>query len=367
MEIPEGEAYGIDISVEEAAVEHLLSVTPADVETPAALTFARNVFVPLTTACRYTCTYCTYYDPPGEASLLAPDTVREIAREGAERGCTEALFTFGDDPDDRYTQIHEQLEEWGYASIHEYLRTACEIAREEGLPPHSNPGDQTREELAAVEPVNASMGVMLETTAEVRAHGGPRAKSPGQRLHTIRTAGELGVPFTTGILVGIGERPRDRAESILAIADLHERHGHVQEVIVQPVVENERWRGNTPDAETMRRTTAMARAGLPEDVSVQTPPNLAPVRDLIDCGVDDLGGVSPVTDDHINPDHEWPAVQELEDIADEAGLPLRERLPVYERYLPDGQTGNQWVSDRIAAAVRADDDAGRRYRAALGD
>ncbi|WP_255148683.1 7,8-didemethyl-8-hydroxy-5-deazariboflavin synthase subunit CofG [Halorarius halobius] len=359
---PGADEYDVDVSVTDAAVERALSVRPDDVEAADELTFARNVFVPLTTACRYTCTYCTYYDPPGQASLLAPDEIRDIVERGADAGCTEALFTFGDDPDDRYTAVHDQLDEWGHDSIHAYLREACEIALDAGLLPHSNPGDQTREQMAQVADLNASMGVMLETTAEVQAHGGPRAKSPGQRLHTIETAGELGVPFTTGILVGIGEDWRDRAESLLAIRDLHERHGHVQEVIVQPVSNNERWRDGSPSLATMRRVTAMARAVLPEDVSVQSPPNLAPVRELLDCGIDDLGGVSPVTDDHVNPDYAWPALRELEDIADEAGVPLRERLPVYERFLTD-----EWVGPRIREEIRADTDAGARYRALLSD
>ncbi len=353
-------AYGVEVTVDEADVQRLLQVGPEDVSAPDELTFARNVFVPLTTACRYTCTYCTYYDPPGQASLLSPEEVREICERGADAGCTEALFTFGDDPDDRYTEVHAQLEAWGHDSIHAYLREACEIALEAGLLPHSNPGDQTREQMALVADLNASMGVMLETTAEIRAHGGPRAKEPGQRLATIATAGELGVPFTTGILVGVGEGWRDRAESLLAIRELHERYGHVQEVIVQPVRENERWRGGTPDVGTIRRVTAMARAALPEEVSVQSPPNLAPVRKLIDCGVDDLGGVSPVTDDHVNPDYAWPALRELEAVADAAGVPLRERLPVYQRFVDDG-----WLSARIEAELDADSEAGRRYRALL--
>jgi FO synthase subunit 1 len=353
-------AYGVDLTVEAEATERLLAVTPADVEATSVLSFARNVFVPLTTACRYTCTYCTYYDPPGQASLLAPEEVREICERGADAGCTEALFTFGDEPDDRYVEVHEQLEAWGQDSIHSYLREACEIALDCGLLPHSNPGDQTREEMELVADVNASMGVMLETTAEIRAHAGSRRKEPGQRLATIATAGELGVPFTTGILVGVGEDWRDRAESLLAIRELHERYGHVQEVIVQPVVDNERWGEGSPDLETMRRVTAMARAALPEEVSVQSPPNLTPVRDLLDCGIDDLGGVSPVTDDHVNPEHAWPQLRELEAIAEEAGVPLRERLPVHERFLEDG-----WLSPRIESAIEADDEAGRRYRSLL--
>ena len=353
-------AYGVEVAVDEADVERLLAVRPRDVEPAPKLSYARNVFVPLTTACRYTCTYCTYYDPPGEAELLAPEAVREICERRADAGCTEALFTFGDDPDDRYVRIHSQLEAWGHDSIHSYLRAACEIALDAGLLPHSNPGDQTREQMALVAEVNASMGVMLETTADVRAHSGTRRKEPGQRLRTIATAGELAVPFTTGILVGVGEDWRDRAESLLAIRDLHERYGHVQEVIVQPVVENDRWQRGSPDVETLRRVTAMARAALPDDVSVQSPPNLAPVRELLDCGVDDLGGVSPVTDDHINPGYAWPALRELEEIAAAGDVPLDERLPVHERYLGDG-----WLSPRIEGAIDADDNAGRRYRALL--
>ncbi|PSP63891.1 7,8-didemethyl-8-hydroxy-5-deazariboflavin synthase subunit CofG [Halobacteriales archaeon QH_8_67_36] len=358
--IPGADEYDVDLSIDERDVERLLSVMPEDVDTAPELSYCRNVFVPLTTACRYTCTYCTYYDPPGEATLLSPEEIRETCRAGAAAGCTEALFTFGDDPDDRYTELYDQLDSLGHESIHEYLREACEIALSEGLLPHANPGDQTREQMATVADLNASMGVMLETTADVRAHGGPRAKSPGQRLATIRTAGELGVPFTTGILVGIGEDWRDRAESVLAIAAMHERYGHVQEVIVQPVVENERWRGGSPDLATMRRATAMARAGLPDDVSVQVPPNLAPARELVDCGIDDLGGVSPVTDDHINPDYAWPALRELEAVAESAGIPLTERLPVYDRFVEAG-----WCPPAIERAIDAEGAAGGRLRAVL--
>ena len=352
--------YDVEVTVDEAEVGRLLDIEPCDVEPATHLSFCRNVFVPLTTACRYTCTYCTYFDPPGEAELMSPDEVRDVVHRGADAGCTEALFTFGDDPDDRYTAIHDQLDAWGHDSIHAYLRTCCEIALEEGLLPHANPGDQTRTQMATVADLNASMGVMLETTADVAAHAGPRVKSPGQRLNTLSVAGELGVPFTTGILVGIGEDWRDRAESILAIRDLHEQYGHIQEVIVQPVVENERWAGGSPGVDTLRRAVAMARAGLPDEVSIQVPPNLASAGEVVDCGIDDLGGVSPVTDDHINPDYAWPALDRLETIADDAGVPLRERLPVYERYVETG-----WCSDRIEAAIDADDEHGERFRSIL--
>ena len=221
------------------------------------------------------------------------------------------------------------------------------------------------------------MGVMLETTADVEAHAGSRRKTPGQRLNTIRAAGREGVPFTTGLLVGIGETWRDRAESLLAIAELHDRYGHIQEVIIQNVVPNDRSSFTQPSVETMRRVVAMARVALPETVSVQVPPNLSPTRELLACGVDDLGGVSPVTDDYINPEYAWPALDELAAIADEAGVPLFERLPVYDRYLPESvrrqgvepaavppatAAGEGWLSGRIRAALSAESTAGRRYR-----
>jgi FO synthase subunit 1 len=373
---PAAAEYGVDVDVSRRDVERLLDVTPADVDAAPALTFSRNVFLPLTTACRYTCTYCTYYDVPGQATLMSPAEVREQVRIGADAGCTEALFTFGDKPDDRYTEIHDQLAEWGYDDVHEYLYDCCEIALEEGLLPHSNPGDLTDDEMERLGGVNASMGVMLETTADVDAHAGGRKKTPGQRLNTIRAAGRAGVPFTTGILVGIGETWRDRAESILAIRALHERHDHVQEVIVQNVVPNERSSFERPSVETMRRVVAMARVGLPEEISVQVPPNLSPTRDLLDCGVDDLGGVSPVTDDYVNPDYAWPALEELRDIADGGGVPLYERLPVYDRYLPErlrrdgfagrvadgADAGDGWLPAPVERALMADDVHGKRYR-----
>lgn len=367
--------YGIDTDVDGGAVERLLSVGPADVDTADGLTFARNVFVPLTTACRYTCTYCTYYDVPGEASLVSPEEVRERCRVGADAGCTEALFTFGDDPDDRYTRIHERLDDWGFDSIYDYLYRACEIALEEGLLPHSNPGDLTEARFRDLREVNASMGVMLETTADVDAHSGGRRKTPGQRLNTIRAAGRQGVPFTTGILVGIGEGWRDRAESLLAIAELHGRYGHVQEVIVQNVVPNERSDFAKPDLETMRRVVAMARTALPSEVSVQVPPNLSPTADLVDCGVDDLGGVSPVTDDYINPAYAWPDLEGLRAVADAGGIPLRERLPTHARYLPaeirpagvdpasDPANRDAWLPPAVRDRIRATDVHGQRLRA----
>lgn len=367
-------AEACDLTIEESAVDVLLDVEPSDVAKPSTLSFARNVFIPLTTACRYTCSYCSYYDVPGEATLLSPTEIHEIVTTGVKAGCTEALFTFGDKPDDRYTAIHDQLDTWGYSSLIEYLAAACEIALEAGLLPHSNPGDLTESEFRKLREYNSSMGVMLETTADVEAHSGTRRKTPRQRLNTIQAAGRTGVPFTTGLLIGIGETWRDRAESLLAIRELHERYGHIQEVIIQNVVPNERSDFEQPTVETMRQAVAMARVGLPETVDVQVPPNLSPAAELIDCGVADLGGVSPVTEDYINPEYAWPAVRELQETADGAGVGLEERLPVYDRYLPaavrppavspapEPVGRDAWLSPRLQSALTAETAAGERYR-----
>lgn len=345
MSIPGVEQYPLrlDYRFSDDTVRQALEVTPEDVSPAETVTFCKNVFLPLTTACRYTCSYCTYFDVPGQASLMDEEELRRQLERGRKAGCREALFTFGDRPDDRYTRIHEQLHGRGYDSILQYLSDACRWALEEGLLPHSNPGDLTLREMEALREVNASMGVMLETTADVEAHSGPRWKSPAQRLRTLENAGELRVPFTTGLLVGIGESWRDRARSLLCIRKLHEEYGHIQEVIVQNVVPNRRSQFSRPDPSTMRRTVAMARSVLPEAVEVQVPPNLSPARELMDCGVGDLGGVSPVTDDYINPSYEWPQVQELEAIADEIDARLEERGPIYPRYI----SRPEWTRPRI--------------------
>tara|TARA_A100001037_G_scaffold304455_1_gene341273 strand:+ start:8532 stop:9617 length:1086 start_codon:yes stop_codon:yes gene_type:complete len=354
--------YDIDIEFRPNEVRELLSVTPEEVETNSELTYVKNVFIPLTTACRYTCTYCTYFDPPGKASLLTPEEIRIIIRKGIELGCTEALFTFGDDPDERYVEIYRRLKELGHSTIHTYLEEMCEMCLEEGMLPHSNPGDQTRDQMERVARVNASMGVMLETVAKVKAHSGARKKDPGRRINTLKIAGELGVPFTTGILVGIGETEEDRAKSILAIRDINERYGHIQEVIIQPVVENERWKGGMPSLESMRKAVSMARYCLPPEVSIQVPPNLASIKNFLDCGIDDLGGISPVTIDHINPEYAWPALRDLESIAADKGVSLKERLPVYNRFIEAG-----WISRDIRQVIEAKNDIGKKYRKILLD
>jgi len=322
-------------------VDALLGVTPDETDAPDEVTFARNVFLPLSTACVNACDYCAFYDEPGDASLMTPDDVRETLERGARAGCTEALFSFGTRAE-TYPAIHDELGARGYDDTLDYLYDCCAEALDTGLLPHTNAGVMTRDEIERLSEVNASMGLMLETTADVEAHEGHATKEPERRLRAIRDAGRAGVPYTTGILVGIGETERDRAESLLAIRDAHREFGHVQEVIVQNVVPNERSDFARPSNETVRKTVAMARAALPDDVEVQVPPNLSrSLPSLVRAGAGDLGGVSPLTDDYINPEYDWPAVERLRDVAEEAGAELDERLPVYPRYVRDG-----WLSTR---------------------
>jgi len=370
------EEYGIEIEPDPERVERLLSITPADVEPADRLTFARNVFVPLTTACRYTCTYCTYYDVPGEASLLSPEEVRQRCRVGADAGCTEALFTFGDEPDDRYTAVHDQLDEWGYDSILEYLYRACEIALEEGLLPHSNPGDLTEAAFADLREVNASMGVMLETTADVDAHSGGRRKTPGQRLNTIRAAGRQGAPthrhpprYRRGLARPRGEPARDpgdpRATRPRPRGDRAER---------RPERAIGLRKARSGDDAPGRRDGA----GRAPEVSVQVPPNLSPAADLVDCGIDDLGGVSPSPTTTSTRTTRGPT-STASGRSPTRGMPLRERLPTYARFLPDGlrpstrslprlRPADAWIPPAVRDRMRADDPHGRRLRGvARGD
>ncbi len=330
---------------------------------PSALvTYSPKVFVPLTTLCRDVCGYCTFARPPrrGERAYLSEDEVLAIARSGAAAGCTEALFTLGDKPELRYRVAREELAALGCATTLEYLeRCARVVIDETGLLPHLNPGVMTRDELAMLRPVAASMGIMLETTAErLAAKGGPHwaspDKLPARRLETIRLAGELAIPFTSGILVGIGETRAERIEALLALRALAEEHGHLRELIVQ----NFRAKPGTrmashPDApfEEQLWSVAVARILLGPDVHVQAPPNLAyddfPL--LLDAGIDDWGGVSPVTLDHVNPEAPWPEVERLRDACRSRGLELAARLPLYPEHVADLDT---WSDTAVAPGIR---------------
>jgi FO synthase len=331
------------------------------------VTYSPKVFIPLTTLCRDVCHYCTFAKPPrrGQRAYLSADEVLEIARAGARAGCREALFTLGDKPERRYRVAREELERLGCETTIEYLvRMAGLVLAETGLLPHANPGVMARDELRSLRAVSASQGIMLETTAErLSQRGGPHFgspdKHPAARLETIRLAGELAIPFTTGILIGIGETREERLDALAAIRDLHERYGHVQEVIVQ----NFRAKPDTkmagfpePDVEDLLWTCAAARILLPEDVRLQAPPNLSydEFPRLLDAGIDDWGGISPVTIDHVNPEAPWPEIERLERATRSRGLELAPRLPVYPAYVEHVE---RWCDPQVATAVRRSADA----------
>ncbi len=328
------------------------------------VTYSRKVFIPLTMLCRDHCHYCTFAKPPAhlETPFLIPEEAVAIARAGGAMGCKEALFTLGDRPEDRYDLARAWLEERGYASTLDYVRAvAIRVIEETGLLPHLNPGVMSYEELARLRHVAASMGLMLETSsARLTERGGPHFGSPDKvpavRLRTIEDAGRLAIPFTTGILVGIGETARERAESLLAIRDLHRRYRHVQEVIVQ----NFRAKPGTamqaspePDDEEFLAAVATARVVLGPRMHLQAPPNLSDAAQqtrLLDAGIDDWGGVSPLTPDHVNPEKPWPSIEALAATTASRGKELRERLTIYPEYAtrPD-----PYVAGKMRAPVAA--------------
>jgi FO synthase len=328
-----------------------------DAGRPATVTYSRKVFIPLTRLCRDRCHYCTFATVPGRlpSPFLSIDEVLRIARQGAVLGCKEALFTLGDRPEDRWAAARDWLDEAGYDSTLAYVR-ACAVAvlEETGLLPHLNPGVMSWAELQRLKPVAPSMGMMLETTAEVPAHAGSPDKDPAVRLRVLEDAGRHAIPFTTGLLVGIGESLRDRAETVFAIRGAHRRHGHVQEVIVQ----NFRAKDDTamraaPDAELEEYLAAIAvtRLVMGPRMRVQAPPNLVDLAEtalLLRAGVDDWGGVSPLTPDHVNPERPWPQIDALAAATADGGFVLRERLTAHPPYLAE-----PWLDPRLTAHVDA--------------
>ncbi|NMH99069.1 bifunctional FO biosynthesis protein CofGH [Pseudonocardia acidicola] len=331
---------------------------------PGVVTYSRKVFIPLTRLCRDRCHYCTFATVPHKlpAAFLERDEVLEIARAGAAAGCKEALFTLGDRPEDRWPAAREWLDERGYDSTLDYVR-ACAIAvlEETGLLPHLNPGVLSWEELTRLKPVAPSMGMMLETTATRLwsepggPHHGSPDKEPAVRLRALTDAGRVGVPFTTGILIGIGETRTERAESIFAIRSAARAAGHVQEVIVQNFrAKPDTAMRNDPDAdlEDLAATIAVTRIVLGPKMRVQAPPNLVGEEFalMLRAGIDDWGGVSPVTADHVNPERPWPAIDELAAQSAAAGFTLRERLTAYPKYV---LAGSPWIDTRLHAHVAA--------------
>ncbi|HUS98500.1 MAG TPA: 5-amino-6-(D-ribitylamino)uracil--L-tyrosine 4-hydroxyphenyl transferase CofH [Hyphomicrobiaceae bacterium] len=325
------------------------------------VSYSRKVFVPLTKLCRDVCHYCTFAHPPraGERGFLTPDEVIEIARAGRAAGCQEALFTLGDKPEMRYRAAREELSALGFPTTLAYLAHVAELVfRETGLLPHLNPGIMTADEIALLRKVSVSQGIMLETISErLSQKGGPHFGSPDKvpavRLATIAAAGEQAVPFTSGILIGIGETREERIEALLALRDLHERYGHIQEIIVQ----NFRAKPGTkmaaakePDLADHQWTIAVARLVFGAEMTIQAPPNLMPGRldGLVRSGINDWGGVSPVTPDHVNPEAPWPTLGRLEEQTRAAGKELVQRLAIYPPYALNTA---RWVDPSLAAGV----------------
>ncbi len=333
------------------------------------LTYSRKVFLPLTHLCRDSCHYCTFARPPrrGDAAYMRIDEVVALARRAQEAGCTEALFTLGDKPELRYPAARRALDELGFATTLDYLHEAAgRVLAETTLLPHLNPGVMTAADLAKLRPVSASMGLMLETASDRLGqrgmpHFGSPDKTPAARIETMRQAGRLAVPFTTGLLIGIGETRAETIEALLAIAELDAEFGHIQEVIIQPFRAKTGTRmSNHPDApaDDLLWAIAVARIILGPHISVQTPPNLAPdlIADVIDAGIDDWGGISPITLDHVNPEAPWPHIDTLARHVREMGRTLVQRLPLYPRYLRELE---RWTTPAIHTAIlRASDSEG---------
>jgi len=331
------------------------------------ITFSAKVFIPLTTLCRDYCGYCTFRKDPGEpgAFTMTPDQVLAVARAGARLGAKEALFSLGDKPEAIFPEHRAFLRSVGHRTTLGYLREiSARVLDETGLLPHANPGLMTERDLASLREVNVSMGIMLESTsprllAPGAAHDRAPDKVPERRLQTIARAGALGIPFTTGILIGIGETHAERVESLLAIRELHERHGHIQEVIVQnfrakATIPMRGWA--EPGALDLLRTVAVARLLLGPRMNIQAPPNLSAegYDRLPAAGLNDWGGISPLTPDHINPERPWPGLAELRRRTETAGHELRERLAVYPEYTTREAFLDARLRPRVAELVDAE-------------
>ncbi|HXT91290.1 MAG TPA: 7,8-didemethyl-8-hydroxy-5-deazariboflavin synthase CofG [Trebonia sp.] len=344
---------------------------------PGIITYSKKVFIPLTRLCRDRCGYCTFATVPGrlESLYLSPDEVLDIARQGAALGCKEALFTLGDRPEARWKQAREWLDARGYEETLSYVRAmAIRVLEETGLLPHLNPGVMTSQDFQRLKPVAPSMGMMLETTStrlfttKGAAHFGSPDKDPKVRLQVLEDAGRSNVPFTTGILIGIGETLAERVDAIFALRKVQREYGGIQEVIVQNFrAKPDTKMRNTPDAELadLAATIAVTRLVLGPDARVQAPPNLVGDEHqlMIDAGIDDWGGVSPLTPDHVNPERPWPQLDELARLTSAAGFTLRERLTIYPEYLGKASWLDPSVKDHVAAL--ADPSTGLANEAAI--
>ena len=338
------------------------------------VTYSRKVFVPLTNMCRDTCSYCTFVKPPNSqvAKILDPNTVMEIVRLGERSGCKEVLLSLGEKPELRYKIAREKLRKLGFSSMVGYLKFICEmILRESTLLPHVNAGTLSKDEISSLKPVSASMGMMLESvsrrlTKKGMPHFACPDKVPIQRIRTMNNMGVLKVPFTTGILVGIGETWNERIETLSSIEDSHRKFGHIQEVIVQnfvPKADIKMRNFPEPSREEMLLTIALARLILSPEISIQSPPNLSESHaNYLDAGLNDWGGISPVTADYINPERPWPKIDELKDLTRSKGFQLQERLTVYPRFqnVKDGFLCPE-IDKKVGALRRKDGFARRQF------
>lgn len=309
------------------------------------ITYSRKIFIPLTNICRNRCGYCSFRKEPNDndAEIMKPSKVLSFAKSGNKAHCTEALFTLGEKPEQRYQEVNEELKRLGYNSTLEYLRDMCEmVIKKTGLLPHSNPGVMTKSELADLKEVNASMGLMLENVSNrLCDKGRPHEFSPGKRpelrLATIENAGQLKIPFTTGLLIGIGEFPEEIIDSLYAIKEINEKYGHIQEIIIQ----NFRAKSKTPMAshpepnvKDIAKIIALARLIFLDKMNIQAPPNLGnEYSAYLSAGINDWGGISPVTKDFVNPEAPWPEIKALKRITEQKGFELKARLPIYPDFI----------------------------------
>jgi len=333
---------------------------------PKVITYSRKIFIPLTNLCRDYCGYCTFRRNPDEAGAhtMTPDEVLAVVREAEKLGCTEALLSLGDKPELAFPEMRATLRRFGYKSTLQYLEAMWTLVlQESSLLPHPNPGLMSAEWLRRLGVVSPSMGLMLETTNAAllgpgAAHDNAPDKVPKKRLRTVEEAGKLNIPFTTGLLIGIGETPEDRVDTLLSIDELHRHYGHIQEVIVQNFRAKAKTRMRNfpePTRGDMLRTIAVARLLLP-NVNVQAPPNLsAPYYDdLLDAGINDWGGVSPLTPDFINPEKPWPHLEQLRIRTERKGYRLQQRLPVYPEFVATVISRPGLLADKVRAVADAD-------------
>lgn len=319
------------------------------------ITYSRKIFINLVNLCRDSCSYCTYKKEPTDklVSMMGPSEVLEIAQAGKRVRCTEALFVTGERPEQRYPQARSWLHSLGHYTTVEYIREVSEmVLQKTGLLPHTNAGSLTKKEMSILKETNVSLGVMLESSSErLTSKGMPHemapSKNPKVRIRTLENAGDLMIPTTTGLLIGIGEAPQDIIDSLFLIKEINERYGHIQELIIQnfaPKPETQMSRSTPPAYDFFLTTVGVARIVLRE-MNIQVPPNLNPYTfgKFLDAGINDWGGISPLTIDHVNPEFPWPSISSVRDLTETKGYSLRARLPVYPEFLSD----TAYISDKL--------------------